>query len=140
MNNEYVIPQDATRFLEILDKDPWESRLRLIPKPKSQIKCAKKGLFSKRILQVWVNERAGIYIVINDGGDTDQEITDCRALFLEHDDRSIEEQAICWKGLLPVPTMQVFTGGKSLHQYWVFENPRFRSVSINAISLISLTC
>ncbi len=99
MNNEYIIPQDAIKFLEILGKVPATSRLRLLPNQQSQIRTAQKGLFSKEVLQDWVQKRAGIYIVINDGGDTDQEITDCCALFLEHDDRSIEEQAICWKGL-----------------------------------------
>ena len=93
MNNEYVIPQDAIKFLEILGKDPAKTRLRSIPRQKTKTRVPKKGSFSKEVLQDWVQERAGIYVVINDGGDTDQEITDCRALFLEHDDRSIAEQA-----------------------------------------------
>ncbi len=123
MNNEYVIPQDAKKFLEILGKDPAKTRLRSIPRQKTKTSRVQKGLFNKEVLQGWVQESSGIYVVINDGGDTDREITDCRALFLEHDDRSIAEQATCWKGVLPEPTMQVLTGGKSLHQYFVFENP-----------------
>ena len=137
MNNEYVIPQDAIKFLEILGKDPAKTRLRSIPRQKTKTRVPKKGSFSKEVLQGWVQESTGIYVVINDGGDTDQEITDCRALFLEHDDRSIAEQATCWKGVLPEPTMQVFTGGKSLHQYWVFENPvdpmRWKALTQKAI-------
>ena len=137
MNNEYVIPQDAIKFLEILGKDPAKTRLRSIPRQKTKTRVPKKGSFSKEVLQGWVQESSGIYVVINDGGDTDQEITDCRALFLEHDDRSIAEQATCWKGVLPEPTMQVFTGGKSLHQYWVFENPvdphRWKALTQKAI-------
>ena len=137
MNNEYVIPQDAIKFLETLGKVPATSRLRLLPNQQSLIRSAQKGSFSKEVLQDWIQKQAGIYIVINDGGDTDQEITDCRALFLEHDDRSIAEQATCWIGLLPEPTVQVFTGGKSLHQYWVFENPvdphRWKALTQKAI-------
>ena len=66
----------------------------------------------------------GVYAVINDGGDTDSEITQCRAVFCEWDDRPKEWQIDAWKGLgLPEPTLQVDTGGKSIHNYWVFAEP-----------------
>ena len=57
-------------------------------------------------------------------GDKDADITECVALFCEWDDRPKEEQLVAWKHLgLPEPSMQVDTGGKSVHNYWVFENP-----------------
>ena len=51
-------------------------------------------------------EGRGVYIVVNDGGDTDSEITSCRAFFCEWDDRPKEEQINAWKELgLPEPTL-----------------------------------
>ncbi|MGC6483381.1 MAG: hypothetical protein ACON4T_07455 [Synechococcus sp.] len=67
----------------------------------------------------WSKRQASIYAVINHAGDSDADITSCGGLFMEHDDRSIEQQATCWEGILPAPTLQVDTGGNSLHQYWV---------------------
>ena len=41
---------------------------------------------------------------------------------MEWDDRSQEEQINAWKELgLPQPTMQINTGGKSIHNYWVLK-------------------
>ena len=64
-------------------------------------------------LERWIRLKGGIYVVVNDGGDSDESITACRALFIEHDDMSIEKQLSCWEGILPRPTMQVHTGGKT---------------------------
>jgi hypothetical protein len=52
-------------------------------------------------------------------GDTDADITSCVGLFMEHDDLPKQQQLTCWQGILPPPTLQVDTGGKSIHQYWV---------------------
>jgi Protein of unknown function (DUF3987) len=47
-----------------------------------------------------------------------------KAVFYEHDDLSRELQLDLWKSLnLPVPTIQIDTGGKSIHSYWVFDEP-----------------
>ena len=68
-------------------------------------------------------EGRGIYFVVNDGGTTDIEITQCRALFVEWDDRPKEDQLYIYKELnLPEPTFQVETG-KSIHNYWVLKKP-----------------
>ena len=68
------------------------------------------------------SEGRGVYIVVNDGGDTDSEITSCRAFFCEWDDRPKEEQINAWKELgLPEPTLQIDTGNKSIHNYWVLK-------------------
>ena len=66
------------------------------------------------------SEGRGVYIVVNDGGDTDSEITACRAFFCEWDDRDKSDQIWAWKELgLPEPTIQIDTGGKSIHNYWI---------------------
>ncbi len=119
MDNSHGIPQDTLRFLEILGKKPDETRIRLIHNAKSQGTGAEKGDFSAETLAQWSRRKASIYAVINHGGDTDAEILGCVGLFMEHDDRPIDQQSKCWQGILPPPTLQVYSGGKSLHQYWI---------------------
>ncbi|MEA5515775.1 DUF3987 domain-containing protein [Nodularia sp. UHCC 0506] len=64
------------------------------------------------------------YVVVNPGGHDDQSITAGRAIFYEHDNLDKNIQLNLWQTLgLPEPTFQVDTGGKSIHSYWVFENP-----------------
>ncbi len=66
----------------------------------------------------------GCYLVVNGGGNKDENVTHCRALFYEHDDLDKESQLLLWKTLeLPEPTFQVDTGGKSIHSYWVLNKP-----------------
>ncbi|QHU99991.1 DUF5906 domain-containing protein [Synechocystis sp. CACIAM 05] len=69
------------------------------------------------------NANKGLYFVVNGGGQTDKEISTCRAFFAEWDDRSLEEQEELWenKGFLE-PTFQVRTR-KSIHCYWVLSEP-----------------
>jgi hypothetical protein len=68
-------------------------------------------------------EGRGLYFIVNDGGTTDIEITQCRAFFVEWDDRPKEDQLYIYKELnLPEPTFQVETG-KSIHNYWVLKKP-----------------
>ena len=137
MEKDYVLPSDTLRFLEILGKDPASTRVRMIPNKRSICRAPQKGICVPETLMEWKTKMASIYLVVNDGGDDDASITKCLALFLEHDELKIEEQAICWKGILPEPSMQVYTGGKSLHQYWVFEEPvdpeRWRELTQKAI-------
>ncbi len=71
----------------------------------------------------WQTEGYGIYIVVNGGGHKDEDVTSCRALFCEFDDRPIEDQIHFWQDLgLPEPSLQIATR-KSVHSYWVFNNP-----------------
>ncbi|MBN3949951.1 MAG: DUF3987 domain-containing protein [Nostoc sp. NMS7] len=70
------------------------------------------------------NEGRGIYLVVNGGGQTDAEVETCRAIFYEHDNLSKDLQLSLWQSKgLPEPTFQVDTGGKSIHSYWVFNEP-----------------
>lgn len=65
-----------------------------------------------------------VYFVVNGGGDTDNDVIHGRAVFYEHDNLDKEIQLYLWESLgLPEPTFQVDTGGKSIHSYWVFDEP-----------------
>jgi hypothetical protein len=115
--------QQVRRFLEALGKPRGASRLRgFFPSgdPRKTEDRGRKDHGNTELIKQWQAEGRGVYIVINDGGDTDAEITSCRALFCEWDDRPLEWQVQAWQELgLPEPTMQVSTGGKSIHNYWV---------------------
>ena len=51
-------------------------------------------------------------------------MTACTSLICEWDDRPVDEQLVLWQSLgLPEPTFMVMTGGKSVHNYWVFTVP-----------------
>ncbi|MBW4522563.1 MAG: hypothetical protein KME16_23200 [Scytolyngbya sp. HA4215-MV1] len=66
----------------------------------------------------------GCYVVVNKGGQSDKDITACTAIFYEHDNLLKAEQIKLWEALgLPEPTIQIDTGGKSIHSYWVFSEP-----------------
>lgn len=69
-------------------------------------------------------EQAGVYFVVNGQGHKDADVATCRAIFYEHDDIPKDQQIELWKSLsLPEPTIQIDTGGKSIHSYWVFSEP-----------------
>jgi len=61
----------------------------------------------------------------NPGGTKDREIQYCRALFFEDDgDGSYDEKVAQWESAgLPRPSLQIWTGGKSVHHYWLLEEP-----------------
>lgn len=115
----------ARLFLKVLGKNR-DSRMRgFYPTghPLKRTDRGKKGPLCHDIATQWQEEGRGVYIVINDGGDSDKDITACRALFCEWDDRPIEWQIEAWKKLgLPEPSLIVLTGGKSAHCYWRFES------------------
>ncbi|WP_250126635.1 DUF3987 domain-containing protein [Chroococcidiopsis sp. CCMEE 29] len=74
-------------------------------------------------LERWQAQGYGIYIVVNGGGHKDEDVKCCRTIFCEFDDRPIEEQIWFWRELgLPEPSLQIQTR-KSIHSYWVFEQP-----------------
>jgi predicted P-loop ATPase len=84
-----------------------------------------KHKLDRRVALDWQqNLQQGVWMVINRGQDTDASINACVALFCEWDDRPKEWQLIAWQELgLPEPTIQVDSGNKSIHNYWVFEKP-----------------
>jgi len=71
-----------------------------------------------------LKDKFGTYVVVNGQGHTDQDIKVSRAVWIEHDDLSKDDQLILWqKYNLPEPTIQIDTGGKSIHSHWIFETP-----------------
>ncbi len=112
-------------FLDILGKDIKTVRLRsFFPKghPLKATDHGKKSHADGDWIYRMQSEGRGVYIVVNDGGDTDSEIVACRAFFCEWDDRPKEEQINAWKDLgLPEPSLQIDTGNKSIHNYWVLK-------------------
>lgn len=117
----------ANQFLSLLGKDPASARLRAFPHRANPAKGrigARKGPFDLEAAEQWQREGRGIYLVINDGGDSKREINACRAFFVEWDDRPIDWQLIAWRQLgLPEPSLIVLSGGKSAHCYWLLEQP-----------------
>ena len=120
-----------------IDREQWKLFLKALGKSKDQIRLRSffpKGHFLKDQDRGkksdanfnWITqcqeEGRGVYVVINNGGDTDSSITECKAFFCEWDDRPKQEQIDAWKGLgLPLPRIRVDTGGKSIHNYWILK-------------------
>lgn len=133
--------QEAERFLYLLGKDPAQTWFRTIT-PGSGANRSRCGRdlhgFDAAALQADNEAGASIYLVTGDadratgkdksgkptGCVQDSDITCCRALFAEWDDRPIAWQLHAWKELeLPEPTVIVTTGGKSAHLYWTLSEP-----------------
>ena len=73
----------------------------------------------------WMNDRSGrgVHITVNGQGRKKDDIKFGRVLFYEHDDLPKENQIDLWKTLnLPEPTLQVDSGNRSVHSYWVLDN------------------
>lgn len=83
----------------------------------------------------------GVYFVVNGGGHTDKDVTHGRALFVEWDDISQEDQAAKLASCgLPAPTFTVRTR-KSLHAYWTFDKPEnlmeWQTLQLDAIAWLN---
>lgn len=117
----------ADRFLELLGKPAAVARLRAFPhrdNPRRQSLKARKGPYDLTAASRWQQDGRGLYLVVNDGGDTDDTITACRAFFLEWDDKPVDWQLEAWRHFgLGEPTISITTGGKSAHLYWVLREP-----------------
>jgi predicted P-loop ATPase len=118
----------AVTFLQLLGKDPAQTYFRAI-QPGTRPKCF-KGFGPDALARA--NASQSIYFVTGNsttasgkgGGVEASDITACPALFVEWDDRPIEWQVQAWRELsLPEPTVQVLTGGKSVHCYWLLSEP-----------------
>ena len=115
----------AHLHLDLLHKDEFTTHLRAFPH-KGGSMGARTGLFGQDLLlfSEFNAEGRGVYLVINNGGNSDNSITECVAFFVEWDDRPKKNQLYLYKELnLPEPTFQVDTGGKSIHNYWVLKEP-----------------
>lgn len=118
---------EARAFIRALRKPAAAIRLRAFyhsDNPAKQNDKGRKGGPEPALIEQWQAEGRGVYVVINDGGDKDADITTCRAIFCEWDDRPVEWQVTAWQELnLPEPSLQVATGGKSIHNYWILDTP-----------------
>lgn len=123
--------EQALRQLELLGESPDKAYLTaFFPKgdPRTQGENRDKGRKSDRLnvaeIERWQAEGRGVYLVVNGGGHRKTDIERCRAIFYEHDNRDKCDQLILWQSLgLPEPTLQIDSGGKSIHSYWIFEKP-----------------
>lgn len=70
-------------------------------------------------------EPFNVYFVANGQGYLKKDVATYKAMFCEYDDISdLNEQQNRWEKLgLPEPSVQVFSGGKSIHCYWTFHEP-----------------
>jgi hypothetical protein len=132
--------EEALRFIGMLGMDPATAWFRSI-KPGGKTNTRRRGRdlagFDPDELSADSAAGAGLYLISGDavaatgvskktGQPTacvqDSDISTCRALFAEWDDKPVEWQLTAWRDLgLPEPTAQNHTGGKSIHNWWVLE-------------------
>ena len=119
----------ARRQLELLGYQ-WGDKvfLRFFYPSNDPRKIFDKGRKSDRlkIEQIEANQREGrgVYFVVNGGGHKNDDVQFGRAFFIEHDHLPKEVQRELWRELkLPEPTLQIDTGGISIHSYWVLQSP-----------------
>jgi hypothetical protein len=99
-----------------------DTRLRFLDR--KHVLPPRKGTFSTDEIQALVLRGYDSYIVVGNGGDRDEDIISLPAGFGEHDHGSMEWQRDAWLSCgLPEPTFQLWTGGKSVHNYWVWDGP-----------------
>lgn len=124
----------AEQFLQLLGKDPARTWFRtLLPRGKGSNRrragCDLHG-FDAAALEADNGTGEGVYFVTGDAdrvtrrGVSKADVTRCRSVFVEWDERPIAWQLQAWKELnLPEPTAMVHTGGKSIHCYWLLTEP-----------------
>lgn len=148
---------ETQTWLAALGKN-GDTRVRAITKTPSEgvpksLKFAANRLQDPLFVEQLIRENRNVYAVVNQGGDEASEISECIALFAEHDDLPTQEglmppltaqstpeeyaayaaknRELSWKlvrrlvteNSLPKPTMCVDTGGKSLQWFWRLNNP-----------------
>ncbi|QNJ25656.1 3'-5' exonuclease family protein [Synechococcus sp. SYN20] len=113
----------AQEFLGALGKEPETTRIRGFYEKTDLRKGGRKGNLCPNLINEWQEDGRGVYVVINEGGDRDEDITHCNTLFNEWDDQPKEWQRTAWKALgLPEPSIQADSGNKSIHSYWVLSD------------------
>ena len=116
----------AHQHLDLLGLDETCTNIRLIPH-KGRRGGAINGIFANDLdrAQELNGQGYGVYLQVSIASGTKaDDVTACTSLICEWDDRPVEEQLVLWQSLgLPEPTFMVMTGGKSVHNYWVFNVP-----------------
>ena len=118
---------EIASFLCALGKDAAKAKTRAFYPKDHPLKAedkGRKGGLAIRVMERWQQEQRGLYLVIGNGGHRDAEITDVPALFVEWDDKPRDWQVTAWRELgLPEPSLQVDTAGRSIHSYWILDQP-----------------
>ena len=130
------VSQQCQQFLKLLGKPQDAAWVRYLdPLSKRATGAGQHWFGSAQDLEKLQKRQANgfdAYFVIGNGttatgttgNQNDSDITDIPALFVEWDNKPIEWQINAWKELgLPEPSIQVHTGGKSIHNYWVLDEP-----------------
>jgi hypothetical protein len=139
-SKDLVDHAEMLRMLELLGKRPEDTRIRAFlhkKDPRKSLSEEKKKYlrgkadFNAGKISYWQEKCGlGVYLVVNDGGDSASEITSVRAFIAEWDGLTRDEQRkrlsnALSHGLLP-PTFCVSThpgDDASLHLYWVLDVP-----------------
>jgi predicted P-loop ATPase len=128
----------AAEFLQLLGKEPSQTYFRTIRHGKGANSSRRgKDLQGLDLEALNRDNQAGESVYFVTGNSTtasgvnkktgkptgcvwEGDITSCPALFAEWDGKPIEWQLQAWQELgLPEPTIQLWTGGKSVHCYWL---------------------
>jgi hypothetical protein len=123
--------EQALRQLELLGDKPDKVYLTaFFPKgdPRTKGENRDKGRKASRLnyseVEAWQAEGRGVYLVANGYGHGKEDVRLCRTIFYEHDNLGKDIQLTLWQTLgMPEPTFQVDSGGISIHNYWVLEEP-----------------
>ena len=133
--------EEALRFLALLGKDPaatWFRNLTPLKGPNLRRGGPDLHGFDANQLAAECAAGANLYLITGNASTAsgiskrgepthcviDDDITSCVAVFVEWDAMAIAEQITAWQTLgLPEPTVQVLTGGKSVHTYWALRHP-----------------
>ncbi|EDY37577.1 conserved hypothetical protein [Cyanobium sp. PCC 7001] len=123
-------PPLAAEFIDAIGKNGCTRTRGFRPKGQSRGRAVKDDLFlpdgsvNAATIQRWQDERFGVYFVVNNGGDTKASITEIVAYFAEFDDGTKTEQFQRLNSSpLLTPSYVIDNGGKSLHVYWVLDEP-----------------
>jgi hypothetical protein len=127
---------EALLFLALLGLNPENAYFRTIRKGRGGANGSRNGAdlkgFDFEALSRDNHNGAGVFVLVNlttgaigvSGAVSDKDVAVCVVLFVEWDDKPLEWQEGAWRELgLPRPSLQVATGGKSIHNYWVLSDP-----------------
>lgn len=141
--NKQGIPETINQFIELLGKPQDATWVRYIDPMKRGNSIRKKmpsgadhqwfgSQQDLERLQERQSQGFNVFLITGNGtaatgktgNQNDADIQSCPALFVEWDNKPIEWQVTAWKELgLPEPSIQVHSGGKSIHCYWVLDQP-----------------
>lgn len=135
-----ILPAQTVNLRALLPKNhPWQD----VPWKAAQSWQGKAEKFlTDDFARHYQSMGYNISLVVNQGGTLAREITTAIAFFVEHDDRSqLESIGFLRECGLPEPTFRVNSGNKSVHHYWVLDEPtadiaEWQRIQRNLIALV----